>query len=122
MIVLSRVIAQGARNRDESRGAHFKPELTQRDDAGWLRSTLAFHQGATNGTPDRVRYVREFDYALLGTRVHVTDAVDTTLVRPRPRKYETAGAASAAAASQKPPAPSGKPTAGAAPGDPTEKR
>jgi succinate dehydrogenase / fumarate reductase flavoprotein subunit len=29
--------------------------------------------------------------------VHVTDAVDVSLVRPRPRKYETAGAASAAA-------------------------
>jgi succinate dehydrogenase / fumarate reductase, flavoprotein subunit len=121
MIVLSRVIAQGARNRDESRGAHFKPELTQRDDAAWLRTTLAFHEGATNGTPDRVRYVREFDYALLGTRIHVTDAVDTTLVRPRPRKYETAGAASAAASSQKPPAPSERPAPRAPQGDPTEK-
>jgi succinate dehydrogenase / fumarate reductase flavoprotein subunit len=97
MIVLARVIAQGARNRDESRGAHFKPETPQRDDEKWLRTTLAFHQGTTNGTPDSVRYVRELDYTLLGTRVHVTDAVDTTLVRPRPRKYETAGAASAVA-------------------------
>src|ERR1700679_1478400 len=66
MIVLARVIAQGARNRDESRGAHFKPEHTQRDDAAWLRTTLAFHQGATNGSHDSVRYVREFDYALVG--------------------------------------------------------
>jgi succinate dehydrogenase / fumarate reductase flavoprotein subunit len=95
MIVLARVIAQGARNRDESRGAHFKPEHTQRDDAGWLRTTLAFHQGSSSGTPDAVRYVRDFDYSLCGQRVHVTDAVDTSLVRPRARKYETAGAASA---------------------------
>ena len=102
MIVLARVIAQGARNRDESRGAHFKPEFPQRDDANWLRTTLAFHEGATNGTPDRVRYVRDFDYALCGQRVHVTDAVDTSLVRPRPRKYETAGAASAVAAKSPP--------------------
>ena len=80
MIVLARVIAQGARNRDESRGAHFKPEFPQRDDANWLRTTLAFHEGAANGTPDRVRYVRELDYALLGKTVHVTDAVD---VEPR---------------------------------------
>ena len=29
--------------------------------------------------------------------MHVTDAVDISLVQPRPRKYETAGAASAAA-------------------------
>jgi succinate dehydrogenase / fumarate reductase flavoprotein subunit len=97
MIVLARVIAQGARNRDESRGAHFKPEFPQRDDANWLRTTLAFHQGAQNGSPDTVRYAREFDYALLGENVHITDAVDISLVKPRARKYETAGAASAAA-------------------------
>ncbi|MGH7294778.1 MAG: FAD-binding protein, partial [Polyangiaceae bacterium] len=97
MIVLARVIAQGARNRAESRGAHFKPEMPQRDDASWLRTTLAMHEGATNGTPDRVRYVKELDYALCGERVHATDAVDTSLVRPRVRKYETAGAASAVA-------------------------
>jgi succinate dehydrogenase / fumarate reductase flavoprotein subunit len=98
MIVLARVIAQGARNRDESRGAHFKPEFTQRDDANWQRTTLAFHQGASNGSPDSVKFVRELDYALAGERVHVTDAVDISLVKPRPRKYETAGAASATAA------------------------
>jgi succinate dehydrogenase / fumarate reductase, flavoprotein subunit len=32
------------------------------------------------------------DYELLGQRIHVTDAVDVSLVRPRARKYETAGA------------------------------
>ncbi|HEY8090727.1 MAG TPA: FAD-binding protein, partial [Polyangiaceae bacterium] len=102
MIVLARVIAQGARNRAESRGAHFKPEMQQRDDGQWLRTTLAMHAGATNGTPDRVRYVRDFDYTMNGERLHVTDAVDTSLVRPRPRKYETAGAASAVAAHAQP--------------------
>jgi succinate dehydrogenase / fumarate reductase flavoprotein subunit len=119
MIVLARVIAQGARNRDESRGAHFKPEMQQRDDAGWLRTTLALHEGSTNGTPDRVRYVRELDYTLCGQRVHVTDAVDTTLVRPRARKYETAGAASSVAA--KSPASSQRPAAGAGKTETTEK-
>ena len=103
MIVLARVIALGARNRDESRGAHFKPEFAQRDDAKWLRTTLAFHREASNGSPASVRYVREFDYALLGQSVHVTDAVDVSLVRPRPRKYETAGAASGAAGGSEPP-------------------
>jgi len=112
MIVLARVIAQGARNRDESRGAHFKPEFDQRDDAKWLRSTLAFHHGATNGSPDAVRFVREFDYALLGRPVHATDAVDVSLVRPRPRKYEAAGAASAGPqASQRPAADGPRPSA-----------
>jgi succinate dehydrogenase / fumarate reductase flavoprotein subunit len=97
MIVLARVIAQGARNRDESRGAHFKPESPQRDDANWQRTTMAFHEPGGEGAPDRIRYVRELDYDLLGKTVHVTDAVDVSLVRPRPRKYETAGAASAEA-------------------------
>jgi succinate dehydrogenase / fumarate reductase, flavoprotein subunit len=97
MIVLARVIALGAKNRDESRGAHFKPEFPQRDDANWLRTTMAFHQGGTGGAGDGVRFVRELDYDLLGERVHVTDAVDVSLVKPRPRKYETAGAASAGA-------------------------
>jgi succinate dehydrogenase / fumarate reductase flavoprotein subunit len=98
MIVLARVIAQGARNRDESRGAHFKPDFKDRNDADWLRSTLAFHNaGDGNGHRASVKYVREFDYGIAGKPVHVTDAVDISLVRPRARKYETAGAASAAA-------------------------
>jgi succinate dehydrogenase / fumarate reductase flavoprotein subunit len=97
MIVLARVIATGARARDESRGAHFKPEFAQRDDATWMRTTLALHQGAANGTPDAVRYVRAFDYSLAGERIRVTDDVDVSLVRPRTRRYEMAGAASEAA-------------------------
>ena len=97
MIVLARTIAQGARNRDESRGAHFKPEFPQRDDANWLRTTLALHEKASPTSATGVRFVREFDYALLGERIHVTDAVDVSLVRPRARKYEAAGAASTAA-------------------------
>ena len=97
MLVLARVIAQGARNRDESRGAHFKPEFKERDDANWLRTTMALHKGAGGGGHDAVEYVRALDYTLAGERVHVTDAIDVSLVKPRPRKYETAGAASAAA-------------------------
>ncbi len=97
MVVLARVVAQGARNRDESRGAHYKPEMAQRDDANWLRTTLAMHQGGTDGSPPSVRYVRELEYTMLGAKVHVTDAVDVSLVRPRPRKYEVADAAPAAA-------------------------
>src|SRR5258708_27327680 len=112
MIVLARVIATGALARDESRGAHFKPAFAQRDDASWLRTTLAFHQGGSNGTPDAVRTVRDFDYTLCGQRVHATDAVDVTLVRPRARKYETAVAASAQAARGAAAAGGGAATAG----------
>ena len=101
MLVLARVIAQGARNRDESRGAHFKPAFKERDDANWLRTTLAFHEAGKGEAHDAVRYARDFDYALCGTPVHVTDAVDVSLVRPRARKYEQAGAASATSADPK---------------------
>jgi succinate dehydrogenase / fumarate reductase flavoprotein subunit len=92
MLVLARVIAQGARNRDESRGAHFKPDFPKRNDAEWMRSTLALHE-----EKGAVKFIREFDYELGGQNVHITDAVDMSLVTPRERKYEQAGAASAAA-------------------------
>jgi succinate dehydrogenase / fumarate reductase flavoprotein subunit len=92
MLVLARVIAQGAKNRDESRGAHYKPAFPKRDDKNWLRTTLAVHEEV-----GKVKFIREFNYEVAGQRVHVTDAVDTSLVMPRERKYEQAGAASAAA-------------------------
>ena len=80
------------RNRDESRGAHYKPAFPKRDDENFQRTTLAKHEqrGA-------VTYIREFDYECAGERVHVTDQIDTSLVKPRERKYEQAGAASAEA-------------------------
>jgi succinate dehydrogenase / fumarate reductase, flavoprotein subunit len=96
MVVLSRVIAEGAKRRDESRGAHYKPAFPRRNDAEWLHSTLARHRGE-----GQVEFIREFDYACAGQPVHVTDAVDTSLVTPRERKYEQAGAASAAATGKK---------------------
>ncbi|MGH7269319.1 MAG: FAD-binding protein, partial [Polyangiaceae bacterium] len=61
MIVLARVIALGARARDESRGAHFKPEFPERDDAKWLRTTMALHEAGAEGAHDNVRFVRELD-------------------------------------------------------------
>ncbi len=100
MLVIARVIAQGARNRDESRGAHYKPDFKQRDDANWLRSTMALY--GASGKRSSVQYVRSLDYSLLGKPVHVTDEVDISLVKPRARKYETAGAASATAAGGSP--------------------
>lgn len=95
MTTLARVIAQGARNRDESRGAHYKPEFKQRDDANWLRTSLAFYK--QDGARSEVRYERGFDYNVAGESLHATDAVDISLVAPRARTYQTAGAASAAA-------------------------
>lgn len=94
MLVIARVIAQGAKNRDESRGAHYKPDFKQRDDAKWLRTTMALYKD--DAKRSSVDYVRALEYPLLGKSVRVTDEVDVSLVKPRPRRYETAGAASAA--------------------------
>jgi succinate dehydrogenase / fumarate reductase, flavoprotein subunit len=57
-----------------------------------MRTTLARHK-----TVGSVEYVRSFDYDCAGKSVHVTDEIDISLVKPRERKYEQAGAASAVA-------------------------
>ena len=41
MLELARPITLGALNRNESRGAHYKPDFPERDDNNWLKSTLA---------------------------------------------------------------------------------
>ncbi len=41
MLELALVIAKGALLRNEFRGAHFKPEFPERDDAHWLKTTIA---------------------------------------------------------------------------------
>jgi succinate dehydrogenase / fumarate reductase, flavoprotein subunit len=98
MLVIARVIAQGARNRSESRGAHFKPAFKQRDDENWLRTTMALYR--EDGKRSRVEYVRSLDVPLLGKTLRATDEVDVSLVKPRARRYETAGAASKTAAAE----------------------
>ena len=41
MLELARVITLGALRRDESRGAHYKPAFPKRNDAEWLKTTIA---------------------------------------------------------------------------------
>src|SRR6202166_4965470 len=41
MLVLARVVTLGALERNESRGAHYKPDFPERDDANWLKTTRA---------------------------------------------------------------------------------
>src|SRR5699024_11629228 len=51
MLVLARVITIGAYNRNESRGAHYKPEFPDRNDEECLKTTLAeFNQ--TSASPE----------------------------------------------------------------------
>ncbi len=68
MFELARVITVGALRRDESRGAHYKPEFPQRNDEEWLKTTIATW---TEQGP-------ELSY----------EPVDTSLVKPVARHYD----------------------------------
>jgi succinate dehydrogenase / fumarate reductase flavoprotein subunit len=72
MLQLSRVIAQGAALRNESRGAHYKPEFPERDDKNFLKTTKAYF------APDVDEPRFEFE------------PVDISLLPPRPRRYDMA--------------------------------
>ncbi len=72
MLELSRVIAQGALLRDESRGAHYKPDFPDRNDERFLKTTKASFTGAPEGP--------RFEY----------EDVDTQFIKPRPRRYDAA--------------------------------
>jgi succinate dehydrogenase / fumarate reductase flavoprotein subunit len=72
MLQLSRVIVQGAALRNESRGAHYKPEFPERDDKNFLKTTKAYF------APDADEPRFEFE------------PVDISLLPPRPRRYDMA--------------------------------
>jgi succinate dehydrogenase / fumarate reductase flavoprotein subunit len=70
MLQLARVIAQGAYLRNESRGAHYKPDFPDRDDANFLKTTKAFF--APDADEPRFEW----------------EPVDVSLIPPRPRRYD----------------------------------
>jgi len=70
MLELSRAIVQGAFLRDESRGAHYKPDFPERNDEKFLKTTKA----AFTGDPEGPRF--EFE------------EVDIQYIKPRPRRYD----------------------------------
>src|SRR3954469_24840443 len=72
MLQLSRVVAQGAELRNESRGAHYKPDFPDRDDKNFLKTTKAYF------APDADEPRFEFE------------PVDISLLPPRPRRYDMA--------------------------------
>jgi succinate dehydrogenase / fumarate reductase flavoprotein subunit len=69
MILSAEAILKGARLRDESRGAHFKPDFPERDDGRFLKSTIASYDAAK-------------DEMVIGY-----ESVDTSLTPPRARTY-----------------------------------
>jgi succinate dehydrogenase / fumarate reductase flavoprotein subunit len=70
MLELSRVVVQGAILRDESRGAHYKPDFPERNDERFLKTTKASFTGHRNGP--------KFEF----------EEVDTQYIKPRPRRYD----------------------------------
>ncbi|RKN85150.1 succinate dehydrogenase flavoprotein subunit [Paenibacillus ginsengarvi] len=69
MLELSEAMTLGALMRDESRGAHYKPEFPERNDEQFMKTTLA------TWTPD-------------GPQISYED-VDVSLIEPRKRDYTT---------------------------------
>ncbi|TXC90145.1 succinate dehydrogenase flavoprotein subunit [Metabacillus litoralis] len=69
MLHLSRVVTLGAYNRNESRGAHYKPDFPERNDEEWLKTTMTKFTGNLTAP--------EFTY----------DDVDVSLIKPRKRDY-----------------------------------
>jgi len=57
------VITVGALLRDESRGSHFKPAFPERDDARFMKTTIATFDAADHAGP-RITY-EEIDSSLL---------------------------------------------------------
>jgi succinate dehydrogenase / fumarate reductase, flavoprotein subunit len=49
MFDLAKIITKGALNRNESRGAHYKPEFPERNDEEWLKTTIASYK---DGEPE----------------------------------------------------------------------
>jgi succinate dehydrogenase / fumarate reductase flavoprotein subunit len=45
MLEQAKVITKGALLRNESRGAHYKPDFPERDDDQWLKTTIARFDG-----------------------------------------------------------------------------
>ena len=67
MLQLARVITLGALNRNESRGAHYKPDFPERDDENFLKTTIAEFSGEGP--------------------VFSWEPVDISLIPPRKRDY-----------------------------------
>jgi succinate dehydrogenase / fumarate reductase flavoprotein subunit len=95
MIDLARVIALGALQRDECRGAHYKPEHDIKgpdaDDPVELRRQAETWCRAFKEKNDKWLKTTIASYAPDGPRITYAE-VDTSLIPPRPRTYGLKGA------------------------------
>ncbi|MGN4124174.1 succinate dehydrogenase flavoprotein subunit [Lysinibacillus sphaericus] len=69
MLYLAKVMTKGALLRNESRGAHYKPDFQERDDENFLKTTMAKFDPAT------------------GEPIITYQEVDVSLIPPRKRDY-----------------------------------
>ncbi len=83
MLVYAEAVLKAALLRNESRGAHFKPAFPERNDAEFLKTTIATYDAANDATV--------ISYA----------PVDTSLIQPRARTYGKTEAKAAATTAQK---------------------
>ncbi len=95
MILMARVVARGALQRDECRGAHFKPEFQipspDADDAAGLRKQAEAWCKAFKEKNEKWLKSTVAEYTQDGPKFRY-DEVDTSLIPPRPRTYGLKGA------------------------------
>ena len=108
MIQLSKIITKGALLRDEFRGSHYKPEFDLNQPSDFRPETyLEFEEQKETGNiqedafaPEHLAYMKNFSennikwlkttiatYQNGGPNISY-EAVDTSLIAPRPRKYD----------------------------------
>lgn len=84
MLHLARVITIGALKRNESRGAHYKPDFPERDDANFMKTTIAIY-----GRPESINAGTPFGIGTdQGEPKFSYEPIDVSLIKPRPRKYD----------------------------------
>jgi succinate dehydrogenase / fumarate reductase flavoprotein subunit len=95
MLTMARVIAVGALMRDESRGAHYKPECDitppKGDDPATLRAEAERWCREFKAQDDKWLKSTIAEYTPNGPKISY-EAVDTSLIPSRPRTYGLAGA------------------------------
>lgn len=98
MLQLARVVTIGALKRDESRGAHYKPDFLERNDEKFMKTTMARYKA-----PGAFTAESPFGSASnQGEPGFTYDPVDVSLIKPRARKYDVDKQAGAAPANKQP--------------------
>ena len=85
MLKLALCVAYGAQTRTESRGAHFRQDFPRRNDAEWLKRTLATWKGERHAADARLRAARRRRRWSCRPAGAATAPRTTSTTRTRPR-------------------------------------